>query len=163
LSVVALVPLSRAEAQPGPVGFMGGIAAEGGGFVDRSQGLMGGAGVHLGVHFFGVEVYGLSQGFIGSVVAGPHNGALQGVLWNSAMLGFGVAFFHLGVGPSLDFAWGCGDQNDGSLCYSGAPMIGIDGRAALVFGPVALSIDIHPTFYREGTVTGIVGGVGWEF
>lgn len=165
LGLAALASASTAQAQPPPppVYFIGGIAAEGGGLVDRSQGLMGGAGLHLGIHFFGVEIFGLSQGFIGSLVTGPHSGSAQGLLWNSAMFGFGVGVFHLAAGPSLDFAWGCEDQIGDARCYHGAPLIGIDGRAALVFGPFSVSIDVHPTFYRGGTVTGIVAGIGVEF
>ncbi len=168
LGALALAPMSSASAQelevrPRPVHLMLGVGAEGGGFVDQQQGLMGGAQVHAGIHFFGVEIYGLSQGFIGSIMAGEHRGTVQGLLWNSAMFGFGVGVFHLAAGPSLDFAWGCTANDGGSACYNGSPLFGIDGRLALQFGSFEVSANVHPTFYGQSTVTGITLGLGWAY
>ncbi len=166
LSIVLAFLLSFAAAAPAQaqdVRLLAGVAAEGGGFVDRSDGLMGGVGVHFGIHIFGFELFGLSQGFIGSIMGGPNSGSVEGVLWHSGMLGFGVGPFHLAVGPSLDFAWGCRDQNAGARCYNGDALFGLDGRAALVFGSFSVSVDVHPTFYGSSTVTGIVLGLGWEY
>ena len=164
----ALAP-SAADAQvvyaprPRPVRLILGVGAEGGGFVDQATGLMGGGQIHAGVHFFGVEVYGLSQGFVGSLTAGPHSGEVQGLMWNSAMFGFGVGVFHLAAGPSLDFAWGCADNNGTASCYRGDYLFGIDGRIALQFGGFEVSANVHPTFYGRSTVTGITLGLGWAY
>jgi len=168
LGALALAPLSLAHAQESlevvhrrPVHLILGIGVEGGGFVDQASGLMGGAQVHVGIHFFGVEIYGLSQGFIGSLMVGNHQGQVEGISWNSAMLGFGVGVFHLAAGPSLDFAWGCSDSSNGAQCFQGAPLFGIDGRLALQFGSFEVSANVHPTFYGHSTVTGITLGLGW--
>lgn len=162
---LALATTSLASAQERPHGHpvrpMFGIAGEGGGFVDQAGGFMGGIGVHAGIHLFGFEVYGLSQGFLGSLTMGPHSGAMQGLLWNSAMIGFGVGPFHLAAGPSLDFAWGCEDDQNGASCYHGTPLYGADARVALQFGHFEVSANVHPTFYGRSTVTGITLGVGF--
>jgi hypothetical protein len=170
LSSLAFAPRSTALAQPAPaaprpspVRLMLGVGAEGGGFVDQASGLMGGAQVHAGVHFFGVEIYGLSQAFIGGLTMGSHRGEVQGLWWNSAMLGFGAGPFHLAAGPSLDFAWGCSDEQGGADCFHGAPLYGIDGRVALALGSFELSANVHPTFYGHSTVTGITVGIGWVY
>lgn len=167
LSLLSL-SATRASAQelvprPSPVHVMVGVGGDGGGFFDRAGGLMGGAHVYAGIHFFGVEIYGLSQGFIGSLTMGPHSGSVEGIVWNSAMLGFGVGPFHLAAGPSLDFAWGCSDDQAGADCYHGAAMFGLDGRLALQFGNFEVSTNIHPTFYGSSTVTGLSVGLGWAW
>lgn len=168
LTLGTLAPVSHADAQQlvrrgHPVRLIAGVGAEGGGFVDQSMGLMGGAQMHFGVHFYGVEIYGLTQGFVGDVLSAGHNGSMQGVLWNSAMFGFGAGVFHLAAGPSLDFAWGCSDTSSGTDCYNGAPLYGIDARVALQFGNFELSANVHPTFYGRSTVTGITLGLGWAY
>jgi hypothetical protein len=160
LSLAALSAPSRAEAQP--IRLLAGIGAEGGVLLDHTEGAIGGLGAHLGVHILGFELYALTQGFVGALTDGPHQGSMQGLSWTSAMLGFGAGPFHLAAGPSLDFAWGCRDANGGSRCFdsSGDPLAGIDARAALVFGNFSISVDAHPTFYRSNVVTGIVLGLG---
>jgi hypothetical protein len=173
LALSPLAPPAQAEAQtrvvevvtprPRPIHLIAGIGAEGGGFVDQASGLMGGAQMHFGVHLFGFEMYGLTQGFIGSLTVGSHQGSMEGLLWNSAMFGFGVGVFHLAAGPSLDFAWGCSDTNGDAGCYHGAPLYGINGRLALQFGSFEVSANVHPTFYGRSTVTGITVGLGWAF
>jgi hypothetical protein len=147
----------RADIRP-----MFGVAGEGAGFIDQAQGLMGGVGVHAGVHLYGLELYGLSQGFVGALVGGPRDGNVEGILWNSGMIGFGVGAFHLAGGPSLDFAWGCQSVNAAPSCYHGIAMLGGDARLALVFSPIAITFDVHPTLYRDSTVTSFVLGVGFE-
>jgi hypothetical protein len=159
VAAMALGTSSRAEAQ---VHLIAGVEGEGGGFVDRSEGAIGGVGAHLGVHIVGFELYGLSQAFIGGLTAGPNSGSVTGLWWNSAMIGFGAGPFHLAAGPSLDFAWGCRDQNDAGRCYHGDNLFGLDGRVALQLASFLVSFDVHPTFYRGSTVTAFVFGVGWE-
>lgn len=165
VGALALGATSPASAQSSAHGrrvhTMFGIAGEGGGFVDQAGGWMGGVGVHAGIHLYGFEVYGLSQGFLGSLTMGPHSGAMQGILWNSAMFGFGVGPFHLAAGPSLDFAWGCEDDQNGASCYHGTPLYGADARVALQFGHFEVSANVHPTFYGHSTVTGITLGLGF--
>ena len=152
---------SRAHAQP--VRLIAGVNIEGGGFVGRTEGALGGIGVHAGIHLYGFEVYGLSQGLLGSVTAGPHRAALQGVSWNSVMLGFGAGPFHLAVGPSLDFAWGCSEQTGDGSCYRGDGLFGLDGRVAVELDHFAISVDVHPTFYQSSAVLGVVFGLGWAY
>lgn len=148
---------------PSPVGLIAGFGLEFGGFVDQAEGLMGGGNLHLGVHFFGVEIYGLIQGFMGSYLGGPHDGVVVGMLWNSAMFGFGVEMFHLAVGPSLDYAWSCANSALVANCYQGNPLFGLDARAAVQLGGFSISLDVHPSFYGPSTVTAIVLGVGFEY
>lgn len=165
----ALAMPTRAEAQRVEVVrhrhvyLIAGVGGELGGFVDQATGLMGGAQVHVGVHVYGLEVYGLTQGFVGSIVGSPHGGTVEGLAWNSAMLGFGAGVFHLAAGPSLDFAWGCSDTSNGAGCYRGDYLLGFDARVALQFGHFEVSANVHPTLYGRSTVTGITVGVGWAY
>jgi hypothetical protein len=148
----------RAEAQPKLLVL--GLAAEGGGFVADAQGALGGAAVRLGVRPLPVlSIYLQSHGLIGALSAGPHSGHVAGVLWNTLMLGLHAGVFEIAAGPSIDFAWSCGDRQG---CYEGAPLFGLDGRVALHFGGFVLSADVHPTWVRDGVVVGLVGGLGWQ-
>lgn len=172
LTAVALTPASHAQADDYEyrhsrrIHLLLGIGAEGGGFVDQSWGLMGGGQVHAGVHIHGFEMYGLTQAFFGSLTTSGHASNMTGLMWNSAMFGFGAGVFHIAAGPSLDFAWGCTDPSpaigDGG-CYNGAPLWGIDARIALQFGMFEVSANVHPTFYGRSTVTGITLGLGWAY
>ena len=124
---------------------------------------MGGGNLHLGVHFFDVEIYGLVQGFMGSYIGGPHDGVAVGMLWNSAMFGFGLGVMHISIGPSLDYAFSCTNSEFVTNCYQGNPLFGVDARASVELDGFALSLDLHPTFYGASTVTAIVFGGGFEF
>lgn len=159
------VSVARADEvdAPSPVRLIAGFGLEFGGFVDQAEGLMGGGNLHLGVQFFGVEIYGLVQGFMGSYLGGPHDGVVVGMLWNSAMFGFGVDMFHLAVGPSIDYAWSCANSALVSNCYQGNPLFGLNARAAIQLGGFAITLDVHPSFYGPSTVTAIVLGVGFEY
>ena len=156
-------PIAHAEAPQGPVRLIAGFGLEFGGFVDQAEGLAGGGNLHLGVHFFGVEIYGLIQGLMGSYLGGPHDGVVVGMLWNSAMFGFGASIFHLAVGPSLDYAWSCTNSAVETNCYQGNPLFGLDARASIQVDGFALTLDVHPTLYGPSTVTAIVLGVGFEY
>ena len=175
LAATAFIPASHALADEDDyeeydehrraVRLMAGVGAEGGGFVDQAFGLMGGGQVHFGVHIHGFELYGITQGFVGSLMYnGSHSGSATGLLWNSVMFGFGTHRFHIAVGPSLDFAWGCTDSLGSTGCYnSNGPLFGVDVRLALQFGEFELSVNVHPTFYGKSTVTAITVGVGWAY
>ena len=162
ISIASTTTASTALAQdgPAPVGIFGGAGVELGGFADHSEGLMAGVGVHVGTRVLGGEIFGLMQGFVGGLLSGPHTGSAQGLLWSSAMFGLGVGPLHIAFGPSLDIAWGCDQQDE--RCFRGAPLLGFDVRGAVHFGTSFVSLDLHPTFYEEGTVTAIVAGVGWQ-
>lgn len=160
-------PIARAEdahrdAQP-PVRLLAGFGLQFGGFIDQAEGLMGGGNLHLGVHFYGAEIYGLVQGFMGSYLGGPHDGVVVGMLWNSAMFGFGAGPFHLAVGPSIDYAWSCANTESVTNCYQGNPLFGLNARASVQLGGFALTLDVHPSFYGPSTVTALVIGAGFEF
>lgn len=163
LSFAAPARAQRLVVRERPVHLLAGVGGELGGFVDQATGLVGGAQVHVGVHVHGLEIYGMTQGFVGSLVGDPHGGEVQGIAWSSAMLGFGVDVFHLAIGPSLDFAWGCTDTRNGAGCYRGDLLLGFDARVALQFGHFEVSADVHPTLYGRSTVTGITLGLGWAF
>ncbi|MDQ3030825.1 MAG: hypothetical protein M3Y87_00245 [Myxococcota bacterium] len=157
LATVAPCAPSRAAAD-GPV--VVGISAEGGGFLGDVQGALGGVAVRLGVRPLPwLSVYAQSHGLAGVLTSGPRGGSAQGVLWNTAMIGTHLGPLHLAGGPSLDFAWGCGEQ---AGCIRGAPLFGLDARAALHLDPLVVSIDVHPTWISGEPVVGMVGGLGWE-
>lgn len=140
-----------------------GLSAEGGGFVGESQGIIGGAGLRLGFGIGPFELYAQHQGFVGALSAGPESGSGQGLLFNSLMLGLGLGPFHIAAGPSLDFAWGCSADQSSSSCYRGDWLPGLDVRAAIQVGHLALSVNVHPTLYGSSAVTALVFGAGWEY
>lgn len=154
LSLTLAATPSRASAQE-PV-FA--LAAEGGGFVGDAQGAMGGVGARGGVAFGFFSIALQMQGFVGALTEGPNGGTLTGVLWNSAMLGLTFGPLQLGAGPSLDFGWSC----DQVGCYRGTPLFGLDGRVALGFDHLVISVDVHPTWIDGDPIVGLVGGVGWQ-
>lgn len=133
------------------------LQGEGGGFVGDAEGAMGGLALRVGVRVRAVSIYGLSHGLVGALTAGPREGTAQGLSWNAAMVGVHVGALELAVGPSLDFAWGCGSQ---SGCDRGSPLFGIDGRVALHLGPLLVSLDVHPTWIDGEPLVGVVGGIG---
>ena len=158
LATVGLVagPPARAEAQS----FVGGLSAVGGGFAGTPDGAVGGAQLRLGFEADAFEMFAQFSGLVGSVLSGPNGGTVQGLLWNSVLLGGHVGVLHLGIGPSADLAWGC---DTGTGCFDGLPLFGIDARVALNLGPVVVSAQLHPTWLRDIPVWGALGGVGFGF
>lgn len=162
LSFTAVLALASLTAAPSTAraDFVFGVSVEGGGFVGPEQGAMGGLALRLGADIAGpLSIYLQSHGFVGRLTGGPNGGSAQGVMWNTAMADLHFGPLHLAVGPSLDLAWGC-EQSTG--CFNGSPLFGLDGRVALQFDHLMLSVDVHPTFVNGDVVTGIVGGLGWQ-
>lgn len=162
LSFASLLALAGVVATPSTAraDFLFGVSVEGGGFVGPEQGAMGGVALRLGADIAGpFSLFLQSHGFVGRLTSGPNGGSAQGLLWNTLMADLHFGPFHVGVGPSVDLAWGC-DQSAG--CINGAPLFGLDGRVALQFDHFVLSVDVHPTFVDDDVVTGIVGGLGWQ-
>jgi hypothetical protein len=145
----------RAEAQPG---WLLGLSGEGGALVGDAEGALGGIAVRVGAQLGTFSIYAQSHGLLGRVTAGPESGSLQGLLWNTAMLGLTFGVFHVAAGPSVDFGWGC----EGQGCYRGSMLFGLDGRFALHFDHLVISADVHPTWVRGEPIVGVVGGLGWQ-
>jgi hypothetical protein len=157
LPVAAIAaPLGRAEAQS--TGLVLGVTGEGGAFVGDAHSAVGGLAFRLGMQAGSLAIYAQSHGLIGRVIAGPESGSLQGLLWNTAMLGLTLGVFHIAVGPSMDFGWGC----EGQGCYHDSPLFGLDGRIALRFDHLVVSADVHPTWVDGSPIVGVVGGLGWQ-
>jgi hypothetical protein len=158
LGLAAPLAPSRAEAQ-GPLVL--GFSGEGGGFVGNdAEGALGGLAVRLGVRPTGlISIYLQTHGLAGVLTAGPEGGSAQGMLWNTAMLGFHFGALELAVGPSIDFAWGCESQRG---CVRGSPLFGLDGRVAVHLGSLVISADVHPTWVEGTPVVAFVGGLGWD-
>jgi hypothetical protein len=168
LSILVLaLPLafaaSLADPAPARADFILGVSAEGGGLVGPQQVAMGGLGLRLGFDVAGpLAIFVQSQGFVGRLTSGPQGGSAEGLMWNSLMADVHVGAFHVGAGPSLDFAWGCTSGGPSQGCIHGAPLFGLDGRVALNFDHFVLSVDVHPTFVDGDVPVGIVGGLGWQ-
>jgi hypothetical protein len=155
LALGSVAAPSTASAQ-----FLFGVSVEGGGFVGPAQAGMGGLAVRLGADIAGpFSLFAQSHGFIGRLASGPQGGSAQGLMWNTLMADLHFGPFHVGVGPSVDLAWGCAEN---SGCVNGSPLFGLDGRVALQFDHLMLSVDVHPTFLNGDVVTGVVGGLGWQ-
>ncbi len=168
LSILVLtLPLalagSLAAPAPARADFVFGVSVEGGGLVGPQQAAMGGVGLRLGFDVAGpLAIFLESQGFVGRLTSGPQGGTAEGLMWNSLMADLHFGPFHVGVGPSLDFAWGCTQGGLSEGCIHGAPLFGLDGRVALQFDHFVVSVDAHPTFIDGDVSTGIVGGLGWQ-
>ena len=168
LSILVLtLPLALAAslAAPAPAraDFILGVSVEGGGLVGPQQAAMGGVSLRLGLDVSGpLSIFLQSQGFIGRLTSGPQGGSAQGLMWNSVIADLHFGPVHVGVGPSLDLAWGCTQGGPSDGCIHGAPLFGIDGRLALQFDHFVASVDVHPTFIDGDISTGIVGGLGWQ-
>ena len=134
-----------------------GIGGELGGFAGAAHGALGGIALRLGVQFNElIAIYWQSQGLLGRFLPAPGDG-LAGFSFNTAMLDFTVGnIVQLGIGPSLDFVWGCSEEHQNACSSSGA-YLGGDARIAVVLGGagpgrrtgLALSLDIHPTWFGD--------------
>lgn len=186
--LVALATGSTATAQQAPPGIVlddghlqrpflrlrVGVDATGGGSVRGPQVGLGGArarfGVQVGDWF---ALYYMPAGVVGAIDRSRSGDWTAGFLYNTVAAE--VTFLErvqLAVGPSMDFAWGCGTTpQDGGSCTDHGPFFGIDGRVAIVFEPsvfggptgVTLSGDVHPTWYANAELgVTILGGVGVE-
>lgn len=157
--------------------FRFGISGVGGGLVNGPEIGMGGVSLRAGIQvgdLFGV--YYMPVGLVGALYARPDGAAAAGLLFNNAMVDFTIAdMFTFGVGPSLDFIWGCSDTyQTESDCDTADPFFGANGRVALNLLPMGgpgsrhamtISFDVHPTVFSwEDEVVGVtmLGGLGFE-
>jgi len=148
-----------------------GLSGAGGGFVGHVGGGMGGIEPRIGIqinNLFGVYVQ--SQWMLGGIVADRYGTNFAGFAFNQLM--GDLTFFNMlqvGVGPSLDFIWGCNASNGQAACADAGPYFGLNGRLAVVIGGgephrsgFVLSLDVHPTILRGDAVTAFLFGLGGE-
>ena len=147
-----------------------GISGVGGAFLGAAHGGMGGISARVGVQVNDVfAVYIQGHGLIGQFFPTPDD-HLAGFAFHTLMfeLTLGNAV-QLGVGPSLDFVWGCSDSYQPS-CTGTGPYLGGDARVAFLIGRehptrrsgVAFSIDVHPTWFGEDASVAVLFGIGYE-
>lgn len=152
--------------------FRFGINAAGGGLAGDHEAGMGGGQLRLGAQINDLfAIYYQGEGFIG---AWSTDSRLAGMLYNVAMAELTLAdVFQLGLGPSLDYVWGCRDPNGNRdlACANEGPFFGADARLAVVLGGegphnrhgVTFSATIHPTWFAEDSVSvAALLGVGYE-
>ncbi len=162
LSFTSLLALGSLAAAPSTAraDFLFGVSVEGGGFVGPQQAGMGGVALRVGADVTGpLSIFLQSHGFVGRLASGPQGGSAQGLMWNTLMADLHFGPFHVGVGPSVDLAWGAGESTG---YIDGLPLFGLDGRVALRLDHLMISLDVHPTFVDDDVVTGIVLGLGWQ-
>lgn len=162
--------------EPAYVRFRFGISGVGGAVVASGPDIgMGGAQLRLGVTLGDmIAFYYQPTGLIGALVNRPDGSeAAAGLLWNTAMVELTFAdMLQLGVGPSMDFVWGCDNAFQNEIeCDTSDPLFGLHGRTAFVFGGggpgqrggLTLSLDVHPTFYESDEVAlAVIGGLGFD-
>ncbi len=147
-----------------------GISGVGGGFVGAAHGALGGASLRLGVQINHIAaIYIQSQGLIGQFLPSPGDG-MAGFAFHSLMFEFTVASaFQIGVGPALDFVWGCDNRYQAS-CTGTGPYLGGDLRLAVLAGThgrgrregIAFSFDVHPTWFGNDAAITLLAGIGFE-
>ena len=147
-----------------------GVSGVGGGFVGDLEGGVGGisprVGVQLSEH---VALMVQGQYLIGRFIDGT--GEFAGVAFHAAMVELTAAsVFQFGVGPSLDFWWGCDSDPGQVACSRSGPYLGADFRLAIVLGGAydrtrsrtgfGISLDVHPTLL-DADRWGVVGLLGF--
>lgn len=162
--------------EPAYLRFRFGLSGVGGAVIASGPDIgMGGAQLRVGVGLGDmIAFYYQPTGLIGALVDRPNGSeAAAGLLWNTAMLELTFAdMLQLGVGPSMDFVWGCDNAFQNEIeCDTSDPLFGLHGRTAFVFGGsgpgqragLTLSLDVHPTFYESDEVAlSVIGGLGFD-
>ncbi len=136
---------------------------------------MGGAQLRFGINMGDMlAFYYQPTGLIGSFIDRPDGSeSIAGLMWNTAMAELTFAdMLQLGVGPSMDFVWGCDNRFQNEIeCDASNPIFGIHGRVAVVLGGdgpgrrggLTLSADVHPMFYEWDEVAlSVIGGLGFD-
>lgn len=147
-----------------------GISGVGGGFVGAAHGALGGAAVRVGIQINDVvAVYLQGQGLIGQFLPSPGDG-LAGFAFHTLMVDFTIAdAVQIGVGPALDFVWGCDGRYQPS-CSGSGPYLGGDVRLAFLAGShgpgrregFVFSFDAHPTWFGNDAAITLLAGIGFE-
>lgn len=147
-----------------------GISGVGGAFVGAVHGGLGGISPRIGVQvndLFAVYVQG--QGLVGQFFPTPDD-RIAGFAFHALMFELTLAdSFQLGLGPSLDFVWGCNAAHQGA-CTGGGPYLGGDARIAFLVGgheprrrsALAFSLDVHPTWFGNDASIALLFGIGYE-
>lgn len=166
---VAASPASAQQRHPNSrVRF--GISGVGGAFVGAAHGGMGGISPRVGLQVNDVfAVYVQGQGLIGQFFPTPDD-HLGGFAFHTLMFELTLGdVFQLGIGPSLDFVWGCNEAHQRS-CTGTGPYLGGDMRIAFVVPThhytrrtgLAFSVDLHPTWFGEDASVAVLFGIGYE-
>jgi hypothetical protein len=147
-----------------------GVSGVGGGFVGAAHGALGGAAVRIGIQANDVVgIYLQAQGLIGQFLPAPGDG-LAGFAFHSLMIDFTIADrVQIGVGPALDFVWGC-DGRYQHACSGSGPYLGGDLRLAFLAGDrgpgrrsgLVFSFDAHPTWFGDDAAITLLFGIGFE-
>jgi hypothetical protein len=146
-----------------------GVSGVGGGFLGDTSGGLGGISPRVGVQLSEHAAI-LIQGqyLLGRYVDGT--GEMAGVALHTAMFELTAAgMFQFGIGPSLDFWWGCDADPGQVVCGNSGPYPGADMRLAIVVGGrydrtrsrtgFSVSVDLHPTLLDNGhwAMIGLLG------
>jgi hypothetical protein len=149
-----------------------GFSGVGGGFVGAFQGAGGGLAVRVGVQLNDVVgIYLQGHGLITEFLPDPRPTSIIGFAFHELMLDITLLeIFQFGAGPSIDFIWGCTNDNGGAMCGRGGAFFGGDFRIAFAFGGhgpgrregIVFSIDAHPTWVDHDFATMMLFGIGGE-
>lgn len=147
-----------------------GLSGVGGGFVGAVHGGVGGISPRIGVQVNDVfAVYVQGQLLLGQFLPGPGDG-LAGFALHSLMFELTLSdVVQLGLGPSLDFVWGCNEMHQ-RACTGTGPYLGGDARVAFLVGDrgpgrrsgLAFSFDVHPTWFGDSASVALLLGIGYE-
>lgn len=147
-----------------------GLSGLGGGLVGVIHGAVGGISPSVGLQVndsFAVYVHG--QFLLGQFLPEPTEG-LVGFAFSAIMFELTASgFVQFGLGPSLDFVFGC-DEVLQRECAGSGPRFGGDARLAFLVGgreedrpsSLALSLDVHPTWLGGDAAIAVLAGIGYE-
>jgi hypothetical protein len=149
-----------------------GLSGVGGGFAGVVQGGAAGLAPRVGVQLDDVfAVYLQVHALLGNFDSSSGGSRLAGFLFHALMVEVTANDrFQVGLGPSLDFAWNCREQNDVDPCGDGEARVGGDLRIALALGDevhregsrhgLAISLEVHPTWLDPDFSWMMLFGIG---
>jgi len=125
-----------------------GASLGGGFFVGSLSGGMGGIGVGIGAQFGPLGFMYKFHSFAGYAEADRVGDNFYAV-WNTIIVDYKfLRIFQLGIGPSMDFIWGCAAQ----ACRDSGPYAGLEARFSVKLGPIKVGLGVHPTFFPGGAL-----------
>lgn len=147
-----------------------GLSGFGGGFVGTIHGAVGGVSPRIGLQANDVfAVYVQAQYVLGQFLPEPSDD-LVGFVFHTLVFELTADdFLQIGLGPSLDFVWGC-DELLQRVCAGSRPRFGSDAHLAFLVGDraeerrsrLAISLDVHPTWFDGDVAVAILAGIGYE-